>query len=239
MATITSMARQQFNYAEMQTRYAVQLNAAKQQQNNYNISDTQSYDEFWENITKDKNGYIKQEYEKLYNSMFGKSEDEAESTVSMKQSCTNVMNSASELDRFAESLKYGEDYDTETAGKLIEGFVNDYNGFIENLGSAESESVLQKGVVMVNTAKVYSNALRRAGITVGSDNKLTFDPEKLSDVSATDLKTTFGQYGFAEKASQRAEQVSRLSGSAGLFGYTNASTQSYAYSVGALFSTYA
>ena len=92
---------------------------------------------------------------------------------------------------------------------------------------------------MVNTAKVYSGSLSRAGITVGSDNKLTFDPEKLSQVSATDLKTTFGDYGFAEKTYQKAEQVSRLAGSSGLFGYTAASTQNYAYSVGALFSTYA
>ena len=70
--------------------------------------------------------------------------------------------------------------DAEAASKKIQSFVDDYNDMVGALGESDNQSVLQKGVVMVNTTKVYSSALKRAGITVGSDNKLTFDKDKLS-----------------------------------------------------------
>ena len=240
MATVGNMASMQYGMAVINTRQQMYTSLYKNNRYNTNVFNTASADEVLENYVKYGDDYIQQEYEKLYNSVFGtKEEESADATVSMKTSCSNVMNSAEALDSFAQGLTYGKEYDTEQAQKLIEGFVKDYNSFVENLGNAENQSVLQKGVVMVNTAKAYSGSLNRAGITVGSDNKLTFDPEKMSQVSATDLKTTFGDYGFAEKAYQKAEQVSRLAGSSGLFGYNAASTQNYAYSIGALFSTYA
>ena len=240
MATIGSMASLQYKMAVINTRQQMYNSMVSPSKNRVNVFDSTSADNTLDNLVKHGDKYIQQEYEKLYNSIFGKKEEEkADAEVSLKGSCSNVMSSAEAIDRFAEGLSYGKDYDKAEAQKLIEGFVKDYNSFVDNLGNAQSDAVLQKGVVMVNTAKVYSSSLRRAGITVGSDNKLTFDAEKMDRVSATDLKTTFGDYGFAEKAYQKAEQVSRLSGSSGLFGYTSASTQNYAYSTGALFSTYA
>ncbi len=241
MATITKMAMQQLNYAEMTTRYGQQLSAANAKQNQYDINaSSQSYDEFWENITKDQKGYIKQEYEKLYNSVFGgDKEEEAEKAVSMKQASFNVEHSAEALSSFVEGLEYGGEYDVEAAKKNIEAFVKDYNTFVEKVGDSENSSVLEKGVMLVNTAKVYSGSLERAGIKLGSDNKLTFEPDKMSDVSATDLKTSFGKFGFTDKVAQKSQQINRLTGSAGAFAYTNASTQNYSYNIGALLSTYA
>ncbi len=241
MATITSMAMQNFRMAELGARYNSQLNEAYKQQNKYNISNNaQSYDEFWENITKDKEGYIKQEYEKLYNSVFGsKEEEEADKAVSLKGAASNVQSSAEALTQFAESLRYGGEYDTEAAQKHIEKFVGDYNTFIDKVGDSDSNNVLEKGVILVNAAKMYSGSLKRAGVTIGDDNKLKFDPDYMKEISATDLKTSFGEFGFTDKVAQKAQQVSRLSGSTGVFAYTNASSQSYAYNIGALLSTYA
>ncbi len=241
MATITSMASQYLNYAELSTRYSSQINYANTQQNKYDITNgNDSYDKFWENITKDQKGYIKQEYEKLYNSMFGTDkEDEAKKAVSIKEASANVLNSAEALTAFAEGLKYGGEYDVDVAKKNLEAFVSDYNTFIEKVGDSDSSSVLEKGVMMVNATKMHSGSLKRAGITIGSDNKLTFDPEYMSEISATDLKTSFGEVGITDKVVQKAQQISRLSGSMGAFAYTNASSQSYAYNMGALFSTYA
>ena len=108
------------------------------------------------------------------------------------------------------------------------------------LSESENQSVLQKGVIMVNTAKVYSSALKRAGVTVGGDNKLSFDKDKLTDIKAYEFKSTFGRGGFASKVTQKAEQIKRLQGSSGgLFSYSNAVTTSYTYNIGAMFSTYA
>ena len=93
---------------------------------------------------------------------------------------------------------------------------------------------------MVNTTKVYSSALKRAGITVGSDNKLTFDKDKLSGIKAYELKSTFGRGGYATKINQKAQQIQRLQGSTGsMFSYSNTVQPSYTYNVGALLSTYA
>lgn len=241
MATITNMAMQNFRMAELGARYNSQLNNAYKQQNKYNIgNDTQSYDEFWENITKDQEGYIKQQYEDLYNSVFGSKEaEEADKAVSLKGAASNVESSAAALTQFAEGLRYGGEYDTEAAKKHIEKFVSDYNTFIDKVGDSESSNVLEKGVILVNAAKTYSGSLRRSGITIGDDNKLSFDPEYMKEISATDLKTSFGDFGFTDKVAQKAQQVNRLSGSTGVFAYTNASAQSYSYNIGALLSTYA
>lgn len=241
MATVGNMASMQYSMAVLNTRQQM-YSSLYTNSNNYSSSlfDTTSVDEVLDNYVKYGDEYIQQEYEKLYNSVFGTAEEEtATSTVSMKQSCSNVMSSADALTQYAESLRYGEEYDTEEAQTIIENFVNDYNTFVENLGNSDSDLVLEKGVIMVNAAKVYSGSLGRTGITIGSDNKLTFDPEKMSTISATDIKTTFGDYGFSDKAYQKAEQVSRVAGCSYLAGYSSLSTQNYAYSIGALFSTYA
>lgn len=241
MATVGNMAAMQYGMAVINTRQQMYNSMYKNYNNyRYNPFNTTDVDSVLENYVKYGDKYVQQEYEKLYNSVFGKAEeDAADSTVSMKGSCGNVMNSAEALTRFAESLRYGNEYDAEQAQTVIENFVNDYNTFVENLGNSDSDLVLQKGVIMVNTAKAYSGSLGRTGITVGSDNKLTFDKEKMSQISATDIKTTFGDYGFSEKAYQKAEQVNRLAGCSYLAGYNASSLQNYAYSIGALFSTYA
>lgn len=240
MATIGNMAAMQYRMAVADAKYGLQ-SYGLYNKNSFKTNTAQkSYDELWENITKDLDGYIQQEYEKLYNSVFGTQQEEsAEATVNLKQASSEVMLSAENLSSFADSLKYGADeYDTEAAQKYLEDFVSDYNTFIDKVGDSENSSVLEKGVMMVNTAKAYSGSLGRVGISVGSDNKLTFDKEYMPEISATDLKTTFGKWGFSEKAAQRAEQINRVSGSSGLFGYTAASTQAYSYNIGALLSTY-
>lgn len=242
MATIGNMASVQYKMAVVNTKQQMASALYSNRYNKYNTSvfNSKSVDETLDNLVKYGDDYIKQEYEKLYNSVFGsKEEDSAEKAISVKQAAFNTSGSAESLERFADGLKYGGEYDKDEAQKVIEGFVEDYNTFIESLGEAENTNVLQKGVILVNTAKVYSGSLQRAGITLGSDNKLTFDAEKMPNVSATDLKTTFGEGGFASKVIQKAEQINRLAGSSGAFSYTAASTQSYAYTIGALFSTYA
>ncbi len=240
MASIGNMASIQYRMAEVTTRLGVQ-SSNLYNKNSFSLGSTKSYDELWENITKDMDGYIKQEYEKLYNSVFGiKDEESAEKEVTLKQASSEVLSSAENISSFAKSLRFGDtEYDTETAQKYIEDFVSDYNTFIDKVGDSDNNNVLQKGVIMVNTAKVYSGSLGRVGIEVGSDNKLSFNKDYMSEISATDLRLTFGDMGFSEKTAQKAEQINRLAGCSDFLGYTAASTQAYSYNIGALFSTYA
>ncbi len=240
MATVGNLASVQYTMALVNTS---QQYISSLQKNNYstqNIFDTSTADEALQNYIERGDEYVQEQYNKLYKSIFGSEDDDsAEKTVSVKQASLGAANSADSIEMFANSLKYGGEYDEDSAKKLINSFVEDYNTLIETLGNSENDSVLQKGVLLVNTAKVYSGSLGRVGISIGDDNKLTFNEDYMSEISATDLKTTFGDGGIASKVRQKSEQISRLAGSSGTFSYTAASTQSYAYNIGALLSTYA
>lgn len=243
MASIGSMAMTQIRMAQVATKYGVNSsNLFTKSSFQYGKNSGTSLDEAMEGILKNKSDYIKQQYTKLYNSIFPNAEDteKADKTVSVKTAAKSVENSSNDLTSFANSLSFGGEVDTEAAAKKIQSFVDDYNSFIGSVGDSDNQSVLQKGVIMVNTAKVYTSALKRSGITLGSDNKLTFDKEKLNGIKAYELRSTFGTGGFSSKVSQKAAQIERLQGSTGnLFGYSNTVTPSYTYNIGALFSTYA
>lgn len=240
MATVGTMAMTQLRMAQASAKYGVSSSGLFSK-SSFSAKNT-SVDDAMQGILKNRNEYFRQQYKKLYDSVFPNSEDtkNAEQTVSVKKSAAKASAAAAELTSYADGLDWNGTVDTEAAGKKIQDFVDGYNGMITALGESEDQAVLQKGVIMVNTAKVYGSALKRAGITVGSDNKLTFDKEKLSDVKSYELKATFGRGGFASKAAQKADQIKRLQGSSGgLFSYSNTVTPSYTYNIGALFSTYA
>ena len=243
MASIGSMAMTQIRMAQVAAKYGVEssnlFTKSSFQTGSYSKT---SLNDAMEGILKNKSDYIKQEYTKLYKSIFPNAEDseKAEQTVSVKSAAMKAEGSSYDLTSFANSLDFGGEVDTEAAAKKIQSFVDDYNSFIGAVGESDNQSVLQKGVIMVNTAKVYSSALKRTGVTLGSDNKLTFDKEKLNGVKAYELKSTYGTGGFASKVSQKAAQVERLQGSTGnMFSYNNTVTPSYTYNIGALLSTYA
>lgn len=243
MATIGSMAMTQIRMAQVSARYGVESsNLFAKSSFQTGTNSKTSVNDAMESILRNKSDYFKQEYKKLYNSIFPNAEDseKAEQTVSVKAAAKKAEISSGDLTSYASSLDFGGEVDTEAAAKKIQSFVDDYNSFIGALGESDSQSVLEKGVIMVNTAKVYSSALKRTGVTLGSDNKLTFDKEKLTGVKAYELKNTYGSGGFSSKVSQKAAQVERLQGSTGnLFSYSNTITPSYTYNIGALLSTYA
>lgn len=242
MATVGNMAMTQLRMAQASAKYGLSSSSLFSKSSLSTRSSSTSINDAMESILKNKNDYFKAQYKKLYNSIFPSEEDTetADKTVSVKSAALSTANSSSELSRYADSLDYGGTVDADAASKKIQSFVDDYNKMVGALGDSDNQQVLQKGVITVNTTKVYSNALRRVGITVGSDNKLSFDKEKLSGVKAYEFKSTFGRGGYATKITQKAQQISRLQGSSsGLFAYSNTTTPSYTYNMGALLSTYA
>lgn len=238
MSTIGNMAITQVKMAQVSAKYGV---SSSNLFAGSSVKKTSSSDAM-ESILKNKSEYFQSQYKKLYNSIFPSEEDteNAEKTVSVKSAAAAAANSSGAISSYADSLDYGGTVNVEEAEKKLQTFVDDYNSMVEALGDSDNQSVLQKGVVLVNTTKVYSNALNRVGITVGSDNKLSFDKEKLSGVKNYEFKSTFGRGGYASKVTQKAQQIQRLQGSTGnLFSYSNSITPSYTYNIGTLFSTYA
>lgn len=122
-----------------------------------------SINDAMDSILKNKNDYFKAQYKKLYSSIFPSDEDteKADKTVTVKQAASAAAKSSEDLVSYANSLDYGDTVDAEAASKKIQSFVDDYNDMVGALGESDNQSVLQKGVVMVNTTKVYSSALKR------------------------------------------------------------------------------
>ncbi len=165
--------------------------------------------------------------------------DDSDYIASLKSTVDDVKNVTSDISAYTKGLAFGASVNTAEAGKQIKSFVDSYNGFIDKTAQSDSSSIRQKGADIARTANVYSSMLNRVGITVGKDNKLSFDEDKLPDITAANLKTAFtGSSSFASKLAQKAQQTASLAGSTGMYSYNNSSTQNYAYTVGALLSTY-
>lgn len=99
--------------------------------------------------------------------------------------------------------------DSEKNTSAVESFVENYNNTIESLKYSDSARALEKGVQMVNSTKTYARTLKRIGISVGSDNKLTLDKDMLAKADSGAFKSLFnGSYSYAAKVADRASYIS-------------------------------
>lgn len=229
--TVGNTARLQFNMAQAQTKYGNQLdrlNASYLMGNKFNryglknTKATQTLDELLKSSKfKGKDENFRSQFSELYKSIYGISDDsDDDSSVSSAQSIkvasASAGGAAESIQNFADGLKYGGEFDVDSYKAQAQSFIDSYNSMIDKVGNSDNSYVLQKGVLMVNTGKVYSSALKRAGITVGSDNKLSLNSD-LSKVSATNIKSVFGTNGFSDKVIQKAGQINTLTGGSGMF----------------------
>lgn len=227
--TVGRTARLQFNMAQVQTRYGSSLDKLQGQYlagkfSNYGkfSNSTQSLSDLLKsNALKNKSDIYREKFSELYKSIYGIDDSsESDSTIassqSIKSASADAGGAAESIKSFANDLKYGGTVDTDAYKAQAQSFVDSYNTMIDKVGNSDNQNVLQKGVLMVNTGKVYTSSLKRAGISVGADNKLTLN-EDLSKVKASDIKTTFGTNGFSDKVIQKSRQINTLSGGSGLF----------------------
>lgn len=221
--TVGNSSRLQLNMAQVQTKYGDQLNQIyKTKYANRYENAAKTLDELMNSSSlKNKSDIFREQFSTLYKNIYGiKDESSDDSSVSSSQSVKTTSaaagSAAEGMKSMANSLKYGGELDIDAYKKQAQGFVDSYNAMVDKLGKSDNQAVLQKGVLMINTAKVYSGTLDRAGITLGSDNKLTLQ-ENLSKVSASDVKSAFGTNGFSDKVIQKAGQINQLSGGSGYF----------------------
>ena len=227
--TVGNSARHQFNMAQIQTRYGSELNSLYSSYSNKLSRITRKTGGSMDALNnllkgsrlKNKSSEYKAMFSELYKNIYNISDDgEGSSDVSSLQSTKTASASAGaaakSVGSFADSLKYGGEVNLEDYKTTAQNFVDSYNSMIEKVGNSDNQNVLRQGVYMVNQAKVYSSSLDRAGISLGSDNKLTLSSD-LSKVSASDIKSTFGGYGFASKVESRARAINQYSGGSGIF----------------------
>ncbi len=228
--TVGNSARLQISMAQAQTKYGSSLDALQTSYlsgnkfNRYGVKNTKATQTLDELLKSDKLKYKDSEYRSqfsdLYKSIYGASDDSSDDTTasaqSIKTASASAGNAAESIKSFANGLKYGGEVDVDTYKTQAQNFVDSYNAMVDKVGNSDNQRVLQKGVLMVNTGKVYSSSLKRAGITVGADNKLSLNSD-LSDVKATDIKTAFGDRGFSDKVREKAAQINTLTGGNGMF----------------------
>lgn len=229
--TVGNSARMQLNMAAAQTRYddlySSMFNSfsASNKLNKYGVKNTnatKTLDELLKSSAlKNKSSEYRSMFSDLYKSIYGVNDDSSSdsdvaSPQSIKTASAAAGNAAESIKSFADGLKYGDELDVDAYRKYAQSFVDSYNAMVDKVGNSDNQQVLQKGVLMVNTSKVYSSSLKRAGITLGADNKLTLN-DNLSKVDALEVKSLFGRGGFSDKVIQKAGQINSLTGGSGFF----------------------
>lgn len=118
-------------------------------------------------------------------------------------------------------------YDMDAIKKSVKNFVSAYNDYLDSAGNVESTSILNKTLSVVKKTSANQNLLKEVGITIGKDNKLTLDEEKLEKAHVTTLSSLFKGYGsFGSGIAQKASESYKVANSAA---YTNTRASSYTY----------
>lgn len=137
---------------------------------------------------------------------------------SLKKASDALMNtdlwkkkSISTKDDTTSETKTTNDYDWESITKAVKSFADSYNSVLTKTADSTNKNVLRNGVSMVQTTnRTVANMLGKVGITIGEDNKLSVDEDKLKKADISDLKTLFSGYGsFADQIATKASAISR------------------------------
>lgn len=118
----------------------------------------------------------------------------------------NVVSSLNELKNASFAEK-----DRDKLTTQITDFVDDYNTMVSSATNTDSKNILQKTKWLTNMTKEFSEILSEAGISVGSDNRLSLNKDTLGKVNESTLKELFsGASSYASKVLYKAEQIYSL-----------------------------
>ncbi len=165
-----------------------------------------------------KSGTYKKMLKSYYSSSSEKTTTESAEAKAAKQSLVQTKSVGKALNEAATALKNlkEEDFtDKDALSSKVGTFVSAYNDVIETTGDSDVKSVLQKTLWMIGGTNTSSKVLNELGITVGKDNKLSFNADtfKKADVSA--MKTMFGgNSSFMGKVASKAADLVSLSNNA-------------------------
>ena len=92
--------------------------------------------------------------------------------------------------------------------KLIKEFIESYNDTVDGLKTTSNLSAMQAGSAMISTTDAYSSKLENIGISVGADNKLSVNEEKLSNATKQEVDDLFsGRYSYGKKIADKASTI--------------------------------
>lgn len=131
-----------------------------------------------------------------------------------------------------------KELDKDAIYKAVSDFVTNYNTVIDNVSKSDSRSVKNATSNMTNITGLYSNTLKKVGITVGADHKLTLDEKAFKAADISKVKSVFNTSpSFGQSISSQASFIdfaaSREATKANT--YTNNGSYSNNYSMGNMF----
>ena len=168
-----------------------------------------------------------------------------------RDNAASLVDSASELKKYSLWSKVdktdkdgntAKEYDTDNIAKAVSSFVKNYNSLVSSTADSSSRYVLNSASNMVNYTRVNADLLKKIGISVGSDNKLTVDEDKLKASDMAVVKSvfkdssSFGQTISAKASTIYGNAVSQLSELSTKNSYT--SNGLYSYSSGYTYNQY-
>lgn len=111
-------------------------------------------------------------------------------------------------------IKNGNDNDKSYMKDLvnsISSFADNYNSMIDKSSNIESSSVLSNVLSMTKMTRYNATSLNEIGISLGSDNKLTVNKDKLTNADLDKINSLFGENGsFGDYTAHRASSLSSL-----------------------------
>ena len=168
-----------------------------------------------------------------------------------RDNAASLVDSASELKKYSLWSKVdktdkdgntAKEYDTDKIAKTVSSFVKNYNSLVSSTADSSSRYVLNSASNMVNYTRANADLLKKIGISVGSDNKLTVDEDKLKASDMAVVKSVFkdsgslGQTISAKASTIYGNAVSQLSELSTKNSYT--SNGLYSYSSGYTYNQY-
>ena len=138
------------------------------------------------------------------------------------------------------TMEVTKEYDMDAIYKSISGFVNKYNEVIKSANASESSGIKKAMGNMTNITDLYTNSLKKLGITVNADKTLTVEDKTFKASEITDIEDTFtGSNSFSKSISSQASFINDAATREAAKANTYTSTGSYSnnFSTGDLFTS--
>ena len=159
-----------------------------------------------------------------------------DSTANLKTTVTDAESLMKAMDQLGKKSLYSKTkkddkgnptYDMDSIGKAVKGFVESYNSYIESSGNLNSTSMLNNALGVVKSTAKNAGLLSEIGITIGADNKLKLDEDKLKEAKATTVNSLFaGSGSYGSYVQSKASATYRTANSA-LYSSTHAASYGY------------
>lgn len=156
-------------------------------------------------------------YKKLLNAYYSKQNTSTEQTSEEKKEKLNLVSAKTDAENLHSSAKklMTTDFSSASADSIksaMQDFVDAYNKVIDSGSNVDTKSVLRNALWMTKSTSANAGLLSDAGITVGTDNKLTLDATKLEKADKSVLTTLFtGNSSYAGRVMQKASAISAAS----------------------------